>query len=42
MTIGDRIREYREMRHLTQQQLAERIGESRGTLISNYENYAVP
>ena len=38
MTIGDRIREYREMRHLTQQQLAERIGESRGTLISNYEN----
>lgn len=38
MTIGDRIREYRETRHLTQQQLAERIGESRGTLISNYEN----
>ena len=38
MTIGARIREYREARQLTQQQLAERIGESRGSLISNYEN----
>ena len=37
MTIGEKIREIREARGLTQKQLAQKLGESRGTLVSNWE-----
>ena len=37
MTIGEKIRELREARGLTQKQLSQKLGESRGTLVSNWE-----
>lgn len=37
MTIGEKIRELREARGFTQKQLAQKLGESRGTLVSNWE-----
>lgn len=38
MSIGDRIREIRESRNLTQKELAAMLGDSRPSLICNYEN----
>jgi len=38
MSIGDRIREIRESRNLTQKELAAKLGDSRASLICNYEN----
>ena len=37
MTIGDRIKHYREQKHMTQQDLAERIGLRDKTSISKME-----
>ena len=36
-TIGDRIRELRDLRNMTQQQLADGMGESSGRVIYNWE-----
>ena len=36
-TLGAQIRKYREHRHLTQKQLAEKLGESSGSVIYNWE-----
>ena len=36
-TLGAQIRKYRELRQMTQKQLAEKIGESSGSVIYNWE-----
>jgi transcriptional regulator with XRE-family HTH domain len=36
-TLGAQIRKYRELRKLTQKQLAEKLGESSGSVIYNWE-----
>lgn len=36
-TLGARIRKYRELRKMTQKQLAEKLGESSGSVIYNWE-----
>jgi len=36
-SLGAQIRKYRELRRLTQKQLAERLGESSGSVIYNWE-----
>ena len=36
-TLGVQIRKYRELRCLTQKQLAEKLGESSGSVIYNWE-----
>ena len=36
-TLGTRIKKYREFRNLTQKQLAEKLGESSGSVIYNWE-----
>lgn len=37
MTIGEKIRELREAKGLTQKQLGQKLGESKGTIVSNWE-----
>ena len=37
MTIGEKIRELREAKGLTQKQLGQKLGEAKGTIVSNWE-----
>lgn len=37
MTIGEKIRELRETKGLTQKQLGQKLGEAKGTIVSNWE-----